>query len=539
MLAPEVLAIARVDRLGDGDQAQRGLHVAARLDPPAGQRDGDVFLALEVLVGRLGGHRHPDLRVPVDLVRPLPVQVAVLAVLGGADVDREVVVGELEALRHVRVAQLRPHVWVAVHHREDLVDHLDELVLRLELDLRHQLLVDDELLDAADLRRVAAGLAFGPVVFAAVLAALGLAGAFAGAFAVVARLAGARRADVVFAGAAAAGLATCFSSSATRRESASISARSPRTSSSTRRSSKLSRIRCAADATSSSRLRPRSRAPSVPPVVAWKVRSTAPRTASTTSAGSRPLSFFAAFLSFLGMVAAVYVSVTAAATIHLRPHDAVAERVLVPGDPGRALRLAQLLLEQPKMLNHNRGLWGYSGAAPDGAPLTIQSTGMGGPSAAIVLEELIELGARRIVRVGTCGALVDALALGDLVVADGVLAEDGTSRALGAAGTLRPDPDLQARLRAAAGDAATGLVVSSDLFYDPDPERAQAWARAGALAVEMEAATLLAVAARRGVAAAIVLAVSDLVADATRIAPDALEAAEAELGRPGLSALAG
>jgi DeoD family purine-nucleoside phosphorylase len=237
------------------------------------------------------------------------------------------------------------------------------------------------------------------------------------------------------------------------------------------------------------------------------------------------------------MVAAVYVPVTAAATIHLRPHEAVAERVLVPGDPGRALRLAQLLLERPKMLNHNRGLWGYSGVATDGGPLTIQSTGMGGPSAAIVLEELIELGARRIVRVGTCGALTGRLALGELIVADRVLAEDGTSRALGAEGTLRPDEGLRAALEAAAPGARSGLVVSSDLFYDPDPERAPAWARAGALAVEMEAATLLAVAGRRRVAAAIVLAVSDVVADGTRIGHEELERAEAELGRAGLAAL--
>jgi DeoD family purine-nucleoside phosphorylase len=229
---------------------------------------------------------------------------------------------------------------------------------------------------------------------------------------------------------------------------------------------------------------------------------------------------------------------SAPATIHLRPHEEVAERVLLPGDPGRALRLAQLLLEKPKMLNHNRGLWGYSGVAEDGAPLTIQSTGMGGPSAAIVLEELIELGARRIVRVGTCGALADGLALGTLLVAEGVLAEDGTSRALGAIGTLRPDAGLHAALREAAPEATSGLVVSSDLFYDPDPERARSWADAGALAVEMEAATLLAVTARRGAAAAIVLAVSDFVAAGTRIEHDALERAEAELGRAGLAALA-
>src|SRR6185436_3720521 len=100
-------------------------------------------------------------------------------------------------------------------------------------------------------------------------------------------------------------------------------------------------------------------------------------------------------------------------TIHLRPHADVAERVLLPGDPGRALRLAQQLVDgTPKMLNHNRGLWGYTGVAHDGELLTVQATGMGGPSAAIVVEELVQLGARRFVRVGTCGALSDELALG-------------------------------------------------------------------------------------------------------------------------------
>jgi len=239
------------------------------------------------------------------------------------------------------------------------------------------------------------------------------------------------------------------------------------------------------------------------------------------------------------MGAAVYVSVSAPATIHLRPHADVAERVLLPGDPGRALRLAQQLLDAPKMLNHNRGLWGYSGEAADGLPLTIQSTGMGGPSAAIVAEELIALGARRLVRLGTCGALAGSLELGRLVVAEGVLPEDGASRALGATGTLRPDPDLGAALRESAGEAATaGLVVSADRFYDPAPERAARWTAAGALAVEMEAATLFAVAGRHGAAAACLLAVSDLVADRTRIGAEELEAAERELGRAGAAALA-
>jgi DeoD family purine-nucleoside phosphorylase len=224
-------------------------------------------------------------------------------------------------------------------------------------------------------------------------------------------------------------------------------------------------------------------------------------------------------------------------TIHLRPHADVAERVLLPGDPGRALRLAQQLTDAPRMLNHNRGLWGYTGTAADGELLTVQATGIGGPSAAIVTEELIRLGARRLVRVGTCGALAPGLALGDLVVAEAALGDDGASRALGAAGPLPADPDLLAALRAAAPAARAGIVVSADLFYDPDRGRPARWVAAGALAVEMEAATIFAIAARHGLPAACVLAVSDIVATRERIGADDLAAAEAALGRAGGAAV--
>ncbi|MEA2340110.1 MAG: purine-nucleoside phosphorylase, partial [Solirubrobacteraceae bacterium] len=99
---------------------------------------------------------------------------------------------------------------------------------------------------------------------------------------------------------------------------------------------------------------------------------------------------------------------------HLHPTADIAPRALLPGDPGRALALAQALLDTPRMCNHHRGLWGYTGTAADGDALTIQATGMGGPSAAIVLEELADLGVRRAVRVGTCGALDPSLELGGL-----------------------------------------------------------------------------------------------------------------------------
>jgi DeoD family purine-nucleoside phosphorylase len=226
-------------------------------------------------------------------------------------------------------------------------------------------------------------------------------------------------------------------------------------------------------------------------------------------------------------------------TIHLRPTAPLADRVLLPGDPGRALLLAQELLESPRMFNHNRGLWGYSGTAGDGAPLTIQSTGMGGPSAAIVISELAELGARRLLRVGTCGGLDSSLELGDLVIAEEALTGDGTSRALAGSERVAASGALLAALEAAAdGVARTGLVVSTDLFYDP-ARREEQWAAEGAIAVEMETATLFALAAGGALQAGSVLIVTDRVLpDRVRIDADALRAAELRLGRVALRALA-
>jgi DeoD family purine-nucleoside phosphorylase len=224
-----------------------------------------------------------------------------------------------------------------------------------------------------------------------------------------------------------------------------------------------------------------------------------------------------------------------AAPIALQPTTDLAERLLLPGDPARALFLAESLLEGPKMFNHHRGLWGYTGLAPDGAPVTIQSTGMGGPSAAIVISELIELGARRLLRVGTCGALAPGLGLGDLIIATEAIAADGTSRALGAGERVPASPALLDAL--ADADARAGPVVSTDLFYDGRGLERE-WAQAGAVAVEMEAATLFALAAGREVQAAALLVVSDLVLPARRrIGPDELRDAEARMGRAALGAL--
>ena len=228
-----------------------------------------------------------------------------------------------------------------------------------------------------------------------------------------------------------------------------------------------------------------------------------------------------------------------AAPIHILPTAPLAPRVLLPGDPGRALRLAQALLQEPKMFNHHRGLWGYTGPAHDGELLTIQSTGMGGPSAAIVVAELVMLGARRLLRIGTCGALDRSLELGELLIATEAIAADGTSRALGAGERVAAAPELLEALERIGAGRPT-VVVSADLFYDDRPGVAEEWRGAGASAVEMEAATLFVLAAKRGLAAGALLIVSDRLwgGQHARIEPDALHAAEYRAGELAVRALA-
>ena len=227
-----------------------------------------------------------------------------------------------------------------------------------------------------------------------------------------------------------------------------------------------------------------------------------------------------------------------AAAVHLHPTAPLAPRALLPGDPGRALALATALLEAPRMFNHNRGLWGYTGIAGDGAPLTIQSTGMGGPSATIVLEELIALGLERAIRVGTAGALTPSLALGELVIATEAICADGTSRALGCGERESADATMLDALRRCAPGAHAGTLVTSDLFYEDGSARLDAWRAAGAVAVEMEAAALFATGRRRGVAVGCVVAITDiLVGRPGRLEPEERREAGIAAGRLGAAAL--
>jgi uridine phosphorylase len=197
---------------------------------------------------------------------------------------------------------------------------------------------------------------------------------------------------------------------------------------------------------------------------------------------------------------------------HLRPTAPIATDVLLPSDPALALTLAQRLLVKPRMINHSHGLWGYSGATAEGRELTIQATGIGGPSAVVVVTELAAHGARRAVRIGGCVALGTGLGRGDLVVAGAAMGVDGASAALSERAP-EPNPALTAAL-ADTAPARPVTVVSSDLVHDPHrAERHARWRDAGAAVVDLETAAVLAAGNRLGLACAAALVVVAETAD--------------------------
>ena len=194
--------------------------------------------------------------------------------------------------------------------------------------------------------------------------------------------------------------------------------------------------------------------------------------------------------------------------IHVRanPGD-YAPAVLCPGDPRRAEYIARTFFDTARQVNDERGLLGFTGTF-EGRPISIQTSGMGCPSAAIVYEELIQLGATRLIRVGTCGALQPDMAMA-------ATPADHTALTYTGGEPHAPVADwrlvaLAARWALERGEQVhVGAIVSSDAFYGPDTDRIGRWAARGHLGVEMEASVLYTIAALRGVSALAVLTVSD------------------------------
>ena len=204
--------------------------------------------------------------------------------------------------------------------------------------------------------------------------------------------------------------------------------------------------------------------------------------------------------------------------IHVRaePGD-YAEACLLPGDPLRAQYIAETYLDNPVQRNSERGMLGYTGEF-EGRPVSVQATGMGCPSAAIV-------------------------ELGDLIVAVSAVAADATAQHLVGGEPHTPTSDWELvhgavhYAKELGQPLRVGPIVSSDLFYNPDGEQYARWSSRGILAVEMEAAVLFTLGALRGVQAGCLLTVSDVVVEQEfkRISDDELRAAVDRMTRIALA----
>lgn len=211
--------------------------------------------------------------------------------------------------------------------------------------------------------------------------------------------------------------------------------------------------------------------------------------------------------------------------LHADPGE-LAPFVLLPGDPGRTRMIADTFLEDVRVYNENRGLLGVTGRYR-GIPVSVQTTGMGCPSLAIVVEEAIRLGARTLVRVGTAGIVAKDVAPGDLIVANAAVPDDGTTRMYLRGAPHAPVPDFtvtRALVDACARPPHVGSLRTEDAFYATSPDDVGELAARGVLAVEMEAAALFVLGALRGARTGCMVTASNHVGDDAFVAPEVLRA---------------
>ena len=202
--------------------------------------------------------------------------------------------------------------------------------------------------------------------------------------------------------------------------------------------------------------------------------------------------------------------------LHIMAEEgAIAETVLLPGDPMRAKYIAENYLEDAVCYNTVRGMYGYTGTYK-GKRISVQGTGMGLPSHSIYVNELIQFyGAKRLIRVGTAGAINNDVKVRDIVLAQSACTNSGINRRRFKGLDYAPTANFDLLLKAynvakeKGADVKVGSVLSSDLFYDDTNQGIAMWSDYGVLAIEMETAELYTVAAKHGVEALSVLTISD------------------------------
>ena len=202
----------------------------------------------------------------------------------------------------------------------------------------------------------------------------------------------------------------------------------------------------------------------------------------------------------------------------VEPGD-LADVALLPGDPGRVDRIADACDEATTVAQNRE--YKLVNATYEGQALTICSTGIGCPSAAIAVGELDAVGVETVVRVGTTGALQSGIEIGDMVVATGAAKDEGTTRRY-EADTVPAVPDYEVlsalvdSAEANGEDVHVGPVATDDAFYAETEEYVERWEAAGLLAVEMEAAAIFSLARRKGMAAGAICTVDGNLVEGTQ-----------------------
>ncbi len=207
----------------------------------------------------------------------------------------------------------------------------------------------------------------------------------------------------------------------------------------------------------------------------------------------------------------------------------VAESVLLPGDPVRAKFIADNFLEDVICYSEVRGMLGFTGVYK-GQRVSVQGAGMGLPSNAIYLRELIdEYGVKNVIRVGTCGAITDKLSLGTVILPMGASTDSNINRTTFGGLDFAPvaDFDLLSKAKMVALESSIkvhiGGIFSTDIYYNENLERWKVWEEHGVLATEMESSVIFTYAARAGIRAMSVLSVSDIIPSGLHQDPEDLE----------------
>jgi purine-nucleoside phosphorylase len=203
--------------------------------------------------------------------------------------------------------------------------------------------------------------------------------------------------------------------------------------------------------------------------------------------------------------------------IHAQPQQ-LAPFVLLPGDPNRAKYIAETFLENPKLYNDNRQLLGFTGTY-QGMPVSVQTTGMGCPSLSIVVEEIIRLGAKTLIRVGTTGIISRAVKPGELVIGMAANPLEGTTKMYLNSEPYAPTASFNVVRRMVEVAEANelphhvGLINTEDAFYATKPENVQHYEDLGVLSVEMEASALFLLGKLRKVEVGCILVASNYIGD--------------------------